>query len=836
MAKKRTSHASTDSNKKTKNGSNNSDGMSEAFKTDIQAAPIPKEFEAIDLYWKASNYLAVAQIYLLDKNPLLKRPLELDDVKKRLLGHFGTTPGQNFIYVHLNRLIKERSLNMIYISGPGHGGPAIVAQVYMEGVYTEYYPEMTQDETGLGKFFKQFSFPGGIPSHVAPETPGSMHEGGELGYSLSHAYGAVLDKPDLMVAVCVGDGEAETGPLATSWHANKFLNPATDGAVLPILHLNGYKIANPTVLARIPEEELKSLFIGYGYEPIFVSGSDPGLMHPAFAAALDTCADKIAKIKAEACKDVADGNRPNRPQWPMIILRTPKGWTGPKFVDGNMIEGNYRCHQVPMSNPAEHPEHLKILEEWLRTYEPEKCFDETGALVPELKALIPPKGLRMGENPYTNPIVKPLILPDYTKYAIDVKPEARGHIQASDTYTMGTFLRDVVSQNAKARNFRIFGPDETASNRLHAVFEATDKQWMGEYLEKDENLASEGRVMEMLSEHQCEGWLEGYLLTGGHGLLSSYEAFIHIVSSMFNQHAKWLKICSEIPWRHKLASLNILLASHVWRQDHNGFTHQDPGFLQHVATKKPEIIRIYLPPDANCLLSCTHHCLASRHYVNVMVAGKHPAPQWLTIEEARSHCTAGLGIWKWASNDLGSSPDIVMACAGDVPTLEALAATSILREKLPKLKIRFVNVVDVMKMSTPEDHPHGISHLAFDSIFTKDKPVLFNFHAYPQMVEKLVFDRVNRSFKVKGYREEGTISTAFDMCVMNGVDRFNLVIDCCDLIDKSSVDEATYHASAYVRQDMMEKLVEHKNYIHKHGVDMPEIEEWRWNLPQQEQE
>jgi xylulose-5-phosphate/fructose-6-phosphate phosphoketolase len=801
-----------------------------AFYTDQKAVPIPKEFETLDLYWKASNYLAVGQIYLLGQNPLLKRPLALEDVKKRLLGHFGTTPGQNFIYVHLNRLIKERQLKVIYISGPGHGGPAIVAQVYMEGVYTEYYPEITQDEAGLGKFFKQFSFPGGIPSHVAPETPGSMHEGGELGYCLSHAYGAVLDKPELLVAVCVGDGEAETGPLATSWHGNKFLNPATDGAVLPILHLNGYKIANPTVLSRIPEDELKALFVGYGYEPIFVCGSDPGLMHPAFAAALTKCADKIAAIQSAARQAVADGKRPQRPHWPMIILRSPKGWTGPKIVDGQMVENSYRSHQVPISNPSQQTEHLKILEEWLLSYQPEKCFDANGTLVPEIQALVPPKGLRMGENQYTNPIVKPLVLPRFANYAIDVKPEARGEIQASDTYVMGTFLRDVMEKNAKSRNFRIFGPDETASNRLHAVFEVTKKQWMGEYLDTDDNMAPDGRVLEMLSEHQCEGWLEGYLLTGGHGLLNSYEAFIHIISCMFNQHAKWLKMCNDIPWRNKLSSLNILLASHVWRQDHNGFTHQDPGFLQHVATKKPEIVRIYLPPDANCLLSCTHHILASRHYVNVIVAGKHPAPQWLTIDEATAHCTAGLGIWRWASNDIGAAPDIIMACAGDVPTLEALAATHILRAKLPKLRIRFVNVVDLMKLASPEDHPHGLSNAAFDSIFTKDRPVLFNFHAYPQLVEKLVFDRTNRKFVVRGYHEEGTISTAFDMCVTNGVDRFSLVIDCCDLIENGceTVDKETCWTAAYVRQDMTEKLVEHKRFIHEYGVDMPEIQNWRW--------
>jgi xylulose-5-phosphate/fructose-6-phosphate phosphoketolase len=791
--------------------------------------PVPKEFELIDRYWRASNYLAVGQIYLLDKNPLLRRPLELEDVKKRLLGHFGTTPGQNFIYVHLNRLIKERELQMIYISGPGHGGPAIVAQTYLEGTYTEYYPTITQDLTGMGHLFKQFSFPGGIPSHVAPETPGSMHEGGELGYSLSHAFGAVLDKPELMVTCVVGDGEAETGALATSWHSNKFLNPRTDGVVLPILHLNGFKIANPCVLARIPEKELMALFEGYGYEPIMVEGSDPGKMHPAFAKALDYCADKIAAIKKKA-QGTPEGELMERPTWPMIILRSPKGWTGPKIVDGHQIEDSYRSHQVPLSAPATNKDHLKLLEEWLLSYEPETLFDENGSLLPELQALAPPPHLRMSDNPFTNPRVKPLVLPDFADYALPVDTEKRGLIKASDTYTCGTFLRDVIRKNETNRNFRMFGPDETASNRLHAVFEATSKQWMGEYADGDDNLAQDGRVMEMLSEHQCEGWLEGYLLTGGHGILNSYEAFIHIISSMFNQHAKWLKMCNEISWRNKLSSLNILLASHVWRQDHNGFTHQDPGFLQHVATKKPEIVRIYLPPDANCLLSVMHHCLASKHYVNVTVAGKHPAPQWLTIEEARNHCTAGIGIWEWASNDCGKEPDIIMACAGDVPTLEALAAVSILREKLPNLKVRFVNVVDLMRLTSPEDHPHGLSDETFDSIFTRDKPVLFNFHAYPELVQNLIYRRANRNVVIRGYKEEGTISTAFDMCVMNGIDRLHLVQDVCDMIENKcagdNIDESSKWSAPYVRQEMKQLLVKHKHYIRENGVDMPE-----WSVP-----
>jgi len=790
--------------------------------------PIPKEFELLDRYWKASNYLAVGQIYLLEKNPLLKRKLELSDVKPRLLGHFGTTPGQNFIYCHLNKLICERMLNMIYISGPGHGGPAVVAQIYLEGTYTEYYPTITEDEVGMGKLFKQFSFPGGIPSHVAPETPGSMHEGGELGYSLSHAFGAVLDKPDLIVACVVGDGEAETGPLATSWHANKFLNPKTDGVVLPILHLNGFKIDNPTVLDRIPESELLSLFIGYGYEPIIVEGHDPALVHPAFAKALTHCADKIAMIKAKA--QLVDSKDVKRPTWPMIILRTPKGWTGPAYVDGKQIEGSYRSHQVPMSSPVENPSHLTNLEQWLKSYEPETLFDEHGRLLPELKALVPPKELRMGNNPYTNPVSKPLNLPDFESFGI-ADPQ-RGKVFASDATQLGYFLKQVMVMNEKTRNFRLFGPDETQSNRLGAVFDVTTKQFLGERRDGDDRMSSDGRVMEMLSEHQCEGWLEGYLLTGGHGLLNSYEAFIHIITSMFNQHAKWMKMCRDISWRNKLPSLNILLSSHVWRQDHNGFTHQDPGFLGHVVSKKPDIIRIYLPPDANCLLSVMHHCLKTIHKVNVVVAGKHPAPQWLTVNEARSHCAAGIGIWEWASNDRGSEPDIVIACAGDVPTLEALAATSILRQKLPNLKIRFVNVVNLMKLCGQEKHPHGLSHQCFDSIFTKEKPVIFAFHGVPHLVEKLIFGRHGSgNFTVRGYNEEGTISTAFDMTVMNNMDRFHLVMDVCDKIEFEckTVGPQTKWSAVYVRQEMEEMLIKHKRFIHEFGVDMDEITSWRWN-------
>jgi len=770
-----------------------------------------------------------SQIYLLDKNPLLRRKLELADVKPRLLGHFGTTPGQNFIYCHLNKLICERNLSMIYISGPGHGGPAIVSQVYLEGTYSEYYPNISEDEQGMAKLFKQFSFPGGIPSHVAPETPGSMHEGGELGYSLSHAFGAVLDKPDLMVACVVGDGEAETGPLATSWHANKFLNPKTDGVVLPILHLNGYKIDNPTLLDRIPDEELKALFVGYGYEPILVEGSDPGIMHPAFASALNYCADKIKEIKENAA--MVDSQEVKRPTWPMIILRSPKGWTGPKEVDGLTIEGSYRSHQVPMASPQENPAHLGLLEQWLLSYEPHTLFDEQGRLLPELKALVPPKELRMGNNPYTNPHYTPLILPDYGEFGI-ADPQ-RGTVQSSDATHLGYFLKRVIELNAKARNFRIFGPDETKSNRLGAVFDVTTKQFLGERRPGDDRMSSDGRVMEMLSEHQCQGWLEGYLLTGGHGLINSYEAFIHIITSMFNQHAKWMKMCNDISWRNELPSMNILLSSHVWRQDHNGFTHQDPGFLGHVVSKKPNIIRVYLPPDANCLLSVFHHCLSTRHKVNVVVCGKHPAPQWLTVEEARGHCAAGLGIWDWASNDKGGEPDIIMACAGDVPTLEALAATSIVRKRIPGLKIRFVNVVNLMKLVPQSLHPHGLSDNHFDSIFTTKKPVIFAFHGVPHLVEKLVYQRRGRNFTVRGYNEEGTISTAFDMTVMNNIDRFHLVIDICDKIEHDIFERLTpetKYAAVYVRQEMNSMLVKHKKYIAEYGVDMDEITEWKWDI------
>lgn len=805
------------------------DGLSKPRQAVKPAVLMPPEFELLDRYWKASNYLSVGQIYLLDKNPLLKRKLKLSDIKPRLLGHFGTTPGQNFIYCHLNKLICERKLNVIYISGPGHGGPALLAQVYLEGTYSEYYPNITEDEKGLAKFFKQFSFPGGVPSHVAPETPGSLHEGGELGYALSHAYGVVLDKPNLIVACVVGDGEAETGPLATSWHANKFLNPKTDGVVLPILHLNGFKIDNPTILDRISESELISLFTGYGYEPLIVEGSEPGLMHVAFAKALNNCADRIKAIKENVA--TTDSKEVQRPIWPMIILRSPKGWTGPKEVDGVKIEGTFRSHQVPLASPTQNPSHLKYLEDWLKSYEPHKLFDDDGKLLPELKALVPPRELRMGMNPFTNPIYKPLILPDYQDFGIgDPK---RGAVQASDATHLGHFLKRVVELNAKSRNFRIFGPDETRSNKLGAVFDVTTKQFLGERHEDDECISSDGRVMEMLSEHQCEGWLEGYILSGGHGLLNSYEAFIHIITSMFNQHAKWMKTCNEISWRNNLPSLNILLSSHVWRQDHNGFSHQSPGFIGHVVSMKPNIIRVYLPADANCLLSVFHHCLKTVHKINVVVCGKHPAPQWLTLDEASSHCAAGLGIWEWASNDKGREPDIIMACAGDVPTLEALAATNILRKKLPGLVIRFVNVVNLLRLCPRSSHPHGMSHNHFDSMFTTNKPVIFAFHGVPHLVEKLIYQRHGRKFTVRGYNEEGTISTAFDMTVMNEVDRFHLVIDVCDKIEHEIFDdlsEEIKYSAVYLRQEMKSMLNKHRKFINEFGCDMEEITSWKWDL------
>jgi xylulose-5-phosphate/fructose-6-phosphate phosphoketolase len=774
--------------------------------------------QRMDAYWRAANYLSVGQIYLYD-NPLLKRPLALDDVKHMLLGHWGTTPGQNFIYTHLNRIIKQYDLDMIYVSGPGHGGPAVVGNTYLEGTYSEVYPNISQDEAGLRKLFLQFSFPGGIPSHASPECPGSIHEGGELGYSLSHSFGAVLDNPELVVACVVGDGEAETGPLATAWHSNKFLNPATDGVVLPILHLNGYKISNPTVLARIPREELDQLLRGYGWTPYFVEGHEPEAMHRAMAGTLDSVVARIKEIQYGAR---VLGHK-DRPRWPMIVLNSPKGWTGPKVIDGLRIEGTFRSHQVPLSDPRVNPEHLRLLEEWLRSYRPAELFDDSGRLKPELAELAPKGERRMGANPRANGgmLLHDLRMPDFRDYAAVVpSPGAPG---IGDTRVLGPFLRDVMKLNLEAANFRLFGPDETLSNGLDAVFETTDRQWNAETRANDEFLAPAGRVMEMLSEHQCEGWLEGYLLTGRHGLFNCYEAFIHIVDSMFNQHAKWLKITAGLPWRRKIASLNYLLASHVWRQDHNGFTHQDPGFIDHVVNKKAEVVRVYLPPDANCLLSVMDHCLRSRHYVNVVVAGKHPAPQWLTMDDAVKHCTRGIGLWSWASNDHDGEPDVVMACCGDVPTLETLAAVSILRKRLPALRIRVVNVVDLMKLQPQSEHPHGLSEVEFDSLFTRDKPVIFAFHAYPWLIHRLTYRRTNHhNIHVRGYKEEGTITTPFDMTVLNEMDRFHLVMDAIDRLPQTG-DPGTY-----LKQDLQDKLTEHRQYIGKHGQDMPEIREWRW--------
>jgi xylulose-5-phosphate/fructose-6-phosphate phosphoketolase len=779
----------------------------------------PEQLRKIDAYWRAGNYLSVGQIYLYD-NPLLKKPLTLEHIKPMLLGHWGTTPGQNFIYTHLNRVINKYDLDMIYLSGPGHGGPAVVGNVYLEGTYSEVYPNIGQDEQGMKKLFKQFSFPGGIPSHAAPETPGSIHEGGELGYSISHAFGAVFDNPDLIAACVVGDGEAETGPLATSWHSNKFLSAKTDGAVLPILHLNGYKISNPTVLARIEPEELEQLLRGYGWSPIFVEGDDPALMHQAMAAALDTAVERIKQIQREA----REQGITMRPRWPMIVLKSPKGWTGPKEIDGLPVEGTFRAHQVPLSDPAKNPEHLKMLEAWMRSYRPEELFDDSGRLKPELAELAPKGQRRMGANPHANGGIlrRDLRMPDFRTYGIPVPtPGVEG---IGDTRVLGPFLRDVVKLNSTPRNFRVFGPDETLSNGLGAVFEVTSRQWDGRTVPHDEFLATDGGVLDsMLSEHQSEGWLEGYLLTGRHGVFNCYEAFIHVVGSMFNQHAKWLEVTRDLPWRVNISSLNYLLSSHVWRQDHNGFTHQDPGFLDMVVNKKAGVVRVYLPPDANCLLSVMDHCLRSRQYVNVIVAGKHPSPQWLSIEAAATHCEEGIGIWEWASNDNGVEPDVVMACAGDVPTLEILAAVTILRRELPNLKIRVVNVVDLMRLQPGSEHPHGLSDTDFDALFTRDKPVIFAFHGYPWLIHRLTYRRTNHAnIHVRGYKEKGTITTPFDMTVLNDMDRFHLVQDVVDRLPNLGAK------AAYIKQLVHDKLIAHKHYIEQHGQDMPEVREWRW--------
>jgi xylulose-5-phosphate/fructose-6-phosphate phosphoketolase len=785
----------------------------------LEKSPLkPDVLRRLDAYWRAANYLSVGQIYLLD-NPLLKKPLTLAHIKPRLLGHWGTTPGQNFVYVHLNRVIKAQDVSMFYVSGPGHGGPGVVANVYLEGTYSEYYPEISQDEDGMRRLFRQFSFPGGIPSHVAPDTPGSIHEGGELGYSLAHAYGAAFDNPELIVACVVGDGEAETGALATSWHSNKFLNPARDGAVLPILHLNGWKIAGPTVLARIPREELQALFHGYGYEPYFVEGSDPAKVHQVMAATLDAVVADIQAIQRQA----RGRGLAKRPRWPMIVLRTPKGWTGPKTVDGKPSEGTWRAHQVPMGEMQSHPAHVNLLEKWMKSYKPQELFDDTGRLRPELAVLAPEGRRRMGANPHTNGgvLLRDLRLPDFRKYA--VKVTRPGQAIGEATRVQGEFLRDVMKMNAASRNFRVFSPDETASNRWSAVFEASDRCSTAEANPLDESVSPDGRVMEFLSEHMCQGWLEGYLLTGRHGFFSCYEAFIHIVDSMFNQHAKWLKACQDIPWRRPIASLNYLLTSHVWRQDHNGFSHQDPGFIDHVVNKKAEIIRVYLPPDANTLLSVTDHCLRSRHYVNVIVAGKQPEAQWLDMDAAVKHCTAGIGMWEWASNDHGCEPDVVMACAGDVPTLETLAAVDLLRREFPDLKVRVVNVVDLMTLQSASEHPHGLSDRDFDVLFTKDKPIVFAFHGYPTLIHRLTYRRTNHAnLHVRGYKEEGTTTTPFDMVVMNDLDRFHLVGDVIDRVPGLG------SRGAHVKQALRDKLIEHKEYIRRHGQDLPEILDWQW--------
>lgn len=782
------------------------------------------ELRLMDAYWRASNYLSVGQIYLLD-NPLLREPLKREHIKPRLLGHWGTSPGLNMLYVHLNRVIKRDDLNMIYVIGPGHGGPSLVAHAYLEGTYSEFYPDIGQDNEGMQRLFKQFSFPGGIPSHVAPETPGSIHEGGELGYALSHAYGAAFDNPDLIVACVVGDGEAETGPLATGWQSNKFLNPARDGCVLPILHLNGYKIANPCFLARIPHEELRKFFEGMGYKPYFIEGHDPASVHQQLASVLDTAMAEIRQIWENA----RTGGSVNRPAWPMIVFRTPKGWTCPEEIDGKKCEGYWRSHQVPMGE-MDKPEHIRILEQWMRSYRPEELFTDEGRLRPELAALAPSGHRRMSDNPHANGglLLRDLKMPAFRDYAVDVPHPGATTVEAARV--MGKFLRDVMKVNMDSRNFRLFSPDENNSNRWQDVLEVTDRCYMAEIYPEDDHLSPDGRIMEVLSEHQCQGWLEGYLLTGRHGFFSCYEAFIHIIDSMFNQHAKWLKVCNEIPWRRPVASLNYFLSSHVWRQDHNGFSHQDPGFIDHVVNKKAEVVRVYLPPDANTLLSVTDHCLRSRNYINVVVAGKQPGPQWLTMEQAVRHCSMGVSIWDWASNDRENEPDVVMACCGDVPTLETLAAVQLLREHLPEVKVRVVNVVNLMKLQPAEEHPHGLSDRDFDGIFTRNRPIIFAFHGYPWLIHRLTYRRANHgNLHVRGYKEEGTTTTPFDMVVLNELDRFHLVSDVIDRLPQLGA------RAAYFKQAIQAKLIEHREYIEKHGDDMPSITGWKWGVEASEQ-